>query len=43
MTQQNDTQIHISKQTAERIKNHGRKGDTYNQILNKILDKIEGK
>ena len=37
------TQIAVTKQTRERIKEYGKKGETYDEILNKLLDKIENK
>lgn len=35
------TTIAVQKSTKERIKSHGQKGDTFDQILNKLLDKLE--
>lgn len=34
------TSIRVKTSTKSRINKHGKKGDTYDEILNKILDKI---
>jgi len=35
------TTIQITKTTQKRICEHGKKGETYDQIINHILDVIE--
>jgi len=37
------TTMRVSTATLERLKKHGDFGDTYDMIINKLLDKIEGK
>ena len=36
------TVIKIEKATRERMKKHGIKGDSYNDIINKLIDMAEG-
>lgn len=38
---ENGTMIRISKKTTERLKERGKKGDTYDQIINRLLDEVE--
>jgi len=45
MTDENQhkmTTMRVSKTTLDRLKKHGDFGDTYDTIINKLLDKIEG-
>ena len=35
------TSIKIRKETAERLKELGRKGETYDDVLTRILDRIQ--
>ncbi len=35
------TTVRIEKATHDRIASHGRTGETYDKILNRILDKYE--
>ena len=37
------TTMRVSTATLERLKKHGDFGDTYDTIINKLLDKIESK
>ena len=37
----NITTIRVSKKTRERLARFGRKGETYDNLINRILDKIE--
>jgi len=36
------TTMRVSTATLERLRKHGDFGDTYEKIINKLLDKIEG-
>jgi len=38
MTEENETTIRISKQTRQRLKQHGSKGDTYEDVINHLMD-----
>lgn len=33
------TTIRVEKETRERLKQHGLKGETYNEIIKKLLDR----
>jgi hypothetical protein len=37
------TFIRIKKETAEKLKNLGHKNETYDQIINKILNEVKNK
>jgi hypothetical protein len=37
------TTMRVSEATLSRLRKHGGFGDTYDLIINKLLDKIEGK
>ena len=37
------TTMKLSKQTVERIRDHGRMGDTLESVVNQVLDKVENK
>lgn len=37
-----ETSIRVKKSTVERLKRIGRKGETYDEIINRLLDKVEG-
>ena len=37
------TTMRVSTATLDRLRKHGDFGDTYEKIINKLLDKIEGK
>jgi hypothetical protein len=36
-----DTMIRISKRTTGRLKELGKKGDTYDQIINRLIDEAK--
>lgn len=33
----------LKTKTLERLQKHGKMGDTFDDVLNKVLDKLEGK
>lgn len=35
------TTVRVSKKTLERLKSLGRKGETYNELINKLIDGYE--
>jgi len=37
------TTMKLSKVTVERIRDHGRMGDTLESVVNQVLDKVENK
>ena len=37
------TSIQIEKATKERLQSHGKMGDSFDSLINRILDQIEGK
>ena len=37
------TTMKLSKETVQRIRDHGRMGDTLESVVNKVLDKVENK
>lgn len=37
------TTIEINKETRERLKSHGKKGETYAHLINRILDGVDRK
>lgn len=41
MSKDNFTFIRVTKKTVERLKNAGKKGDTYEDIIIKLLDLYE--
>lgn len=36
-----ETTIRVKTQTKDRLDEHGKKGDTYDDIVNKLLDTVE--
>jgi len=38
MEKENITTIQVSKETREELKNLGKKGETYNEIIRKLLE-----
>jgi len=37
------TTMKLSKETLQRIRDHGRMGDTLESVVNQVLDKVENK
>ena len=37
------TTMKLSKETVERIRDHGRMGDTLESVVNQVLDKVDNK
>jgi len=37
------TTMKLSKETVQRIRDHGRMGDTLESVVNQVLDKVENK
>ena len=37
------TTMKLSKETVERIRDHGRMGDTLESVVNQVLDKVDDK
>jgi len=37
------TTMKLSKETVQRIRDHGRMGDTLESVVNQVLDKVEDK
>jgi predicted CopG family antitoxin len=35
--------IVLEQKTYERLKSHGAMGDSFNDVVNRVLDKVEGK
>jgi len=36
-----DTTQKLEKETLERVRDHGKMGDSFNGVLNRLLDKID--
>lgn len=41
MTEQSHTTIRVSQETKERLREHGKKDESYDELLNHVLDVFE--